>query len=247
MCSLNNCKILSLLHVLKQCLWVTIQGHLAEPFKLWEKIVVSCSIVLRLMENIWVYWNKKLRSLHEIHLVGLICKDICSSSDTVQLLQLILTVWCHPWSAEGFNFFTSQFYRTLLIWCRQMSCTHPGYQERGRAWERKETGPLLDSHISPLCFPQFCSFKKWPFTSCGWHGLGQDCSGNLHRCLLPKGMALAGGDSLFCEVHVGRGTVSFWSCGWPVEGMCDGYSVLTIRTSYFIFFILNICSLRWRR
>jgi len=39
-------------------------------------------------------------------------------------------------------------------------------------------------------------------------------------------MALAGGDSFFCEVYMGRGTVSLNVCRWPAESMCDGYTVL---------------------
>lgn len=86
---------------------------------------------------------------------------------------------------------------------------------------RRDGNPFLASY-----FPQFCNFQKWPFTSCGRHGLGQDHPGDLRRCLLPKGMALAGGDSFFCEVHVGRGTVSLALRRWPVEGTCGDYSVL---------------------
>lgn len=55
-------------------------------------------------------------------------------------------------------------------------------------------------------------------------------------------MALAGGDSFFCEVYVGRGTVSLRLCGWPVEGMCGGYSVLGLVQ---VKFLLKRCMLRW--
>jgi len=54
-------------------------------------------------------------------------------------------------------------------------------------------------------------------------------------------MALAGGDSFFCEVYVGRGTVSLRLCGWPVEGMCGGYSVLGLVQ---VKFLLKRCMLR---
>lgn len=85
--------------------------------------------------------------------------------------------------------------------------------------------PFLDSSL-PLCFPQFCNFQKRTFAPGGWHGAGQDHPGHLHCCLLPAGMALAGGHSFFCEVYVGRGTVSLGTCTGSVKSLCDGWAVL---------------------
>lgn len=83
-----------------------------------------------------------------------------------------------------------------------------------------DSNPFLDSSF-PLYFPQFCNFQEWAFAPGGWHGPGQDHPGHLHCCLLQGGMALAGGHSFFCEVYVGRGTVSLGMCMGSVKSLCD--------------------------
>lgn len=88
-----------------------------------------------------------------------------------------------------------------------------------------DINPFLDSSF-PLWFPQFCNFQEGTFATRRWHGSGQDHPGHLHCCLLPAGMALAGGHSFFCEIYMGRGTVSLATCPGSVKRLRDGQPVL---------------------